>query len=91
MVDLDGGQRLGIVGVADGVANLESHTLVEVHKHGAYLAGFYGVLCTLFTQAFKGVKLFDFGFYHRTVAFGKSDGLSSLQGATVQTTNGDTS
>ena len=30
LVDLDGGQRLGILGVADGVANLKHHILVKV-------------------------------------------------------------
>ena len=57
LVDLDGRQRLGVLVVADGVADLEQDVLVEVEQHSADLAGLDGVLGALFAQSFEGVKL----------------------------------
>ena len=88
-VDLDGGQGLGGVGVADGVADFESHVLVEVEQHGAYLAGLHLVLGALLAEAFESVELLDLGLNHRAVALGEGDGLAGLQGAAVQTSHGD--
>ena len=84
LVHLDGRQRLGIVGIANGVAYLKSHALVQLHQHGAYLARLHLLFGALFSKTFEGVEFLYLRLHLAAVAFHQGDGLARLQGAAVQ-------
>ena len=90
LVDLDGGQSLGVVDIADGVANLEGDILVEVHEHGANLTGLHRSLYSLFSKTLKDIEFLNLSLHHSTVAFGEGDVLTRLQGAAMEASHGDT-
>ena len=60
LIDLNGRQRFGVLGVADGIADFESHILVEVKQHSAYLARFDRSLDALLAESFEGIEFLDF-------------------------------
>ena len=86
LVHVDGRQRLGVLVVGHGVANLE---VVDAHQCDD-VAGLHRLLGAFLAQALKGVKLLDGRFGHGAVAFYERDVLSGLQCAAFQSTHSDT-
>ena len=85
LVDGDGRQGLGILEIADGIANLEllktddSTDIATLHGIGTYVA-----------HALEGVELLDLGLLHGTIAMGNGNLHAILQRATMYATHGDT-
>ena len=90
LIDLDGRQRLGGIGIADGVANLKGHILVQVHQHSTYLTGLHRGLDTFLAESLESIELFDFTIDTGAVALHEGDILSGLERTAMQTTHGNT-
>ena len=84
LVNSDGGQRLGILKVGDGVANLEALQA----NHGADVATLHG-LCALVADTLKGVQLLDLGLLLGAVAVADGDVHAVAQRAAVDTAHSD--
>ena len=85
-VDGDGGQRFGILVVADRVANFEA---VDAHDGADLAAG--NLLDLLLAEALENHQLLDPGFLHRhAVALGEGHHLARLERAARDLAHGDT-
>ena len=85
-VDGDGGQRFGILVVADSVADLES---LDAHQGADFAAGNFVRL--LLAETFEDHQVLDLGLLHRhAVALGQRDVLARLERAARHLAHGDT-
>ena len=85
LVDGDGWQRLGVLEVGDGVANLETlETDNGTDVARAYLVGL------LVTHTLKGMQLLDLGLLLAAVAVTDGDVHTIAQHATMHAAHGDT-
>ena len=78
-------QGLGILEVADSVANLE---LLQADYCTDITA--LNLVSALVTHTIKGVELLNLGLLHRTIAMGNGDLHTVLEGAAMYATHGDT-
>ena len=85
LIDSDGRQWLGILGIAYGVANLK---VVQAHD-SAYIARAHRI-GTLASQPLEGVQLLDLGLLGRAVSVGQCDGHTFLQCTTVHAAHSHT-
>ena len=85
LVNGNGRQRLGVLDVADGVANLK---LLE-SDDGTDVAAVY-LLNALVAHTVEGMQFLDFRLLHRTVAVGDRHLLTVLQLAAMDAPHGDT-
>ena len=85
LVYSNGRQRLGILEIADGVANLE---LVKSY-HGTDIARTNRVGLHV-SHALKGMEFFDFGSFRRTVAMGNGYIHAIGERTAMNTSHGDT-
>ena len=79
-------QRLWILVVSNGVANLE---ILKTH-HSNDVASHNRLLRPLFAKTFESIQFFYLVFFIRTVTFNQRHVHASLQDTAFQTPHGDT-
>ena len=91
LVDLDRGQWLGILDIANSIADLECHVFIQIHQHGANLTSLDRGLDTFFAQTFESVKFLYLADNLLAIALHQADVLTRLKGSAMQTADSYTS